>query len=99
MAGYSGTAYRKGQQQLWPVLPFNPTGPYSTLGLLSPSRFELGEGEVRLVRYPGDVTLEARLRSGSAAQRAAPSRQTRLPPRETQAFSPATQSGEKVFPR
>ena len=30
-AGYSGTAYRKGQLQLWPVLQPNPTGPYSTI--------------------------------------------------------------------
>ncbi len=33
------------------------------LGLLSPAHLQLGEGEVRLVRYPGDITGEARLRS------------------------------------
>ena len=52
MAGHSGTAYRKGQQRLRPVLQHVPTGPYSTI------RQAHGEGSwIDLLRGLGRIQL------------------------------------------
>ena len=45
MAGSSGTAYRKGQPRLRPVLQLNPTGPYSTVAWSLPESLLYRDGQ------------------------------------------------------